>query len=200
MSDHSNCAILDKACCLFAQANLSPCLWAEAVITATNLCNLLPSSTWDFKIPYDTFFKQSVDINKLRPFGCLADVLIPEEIRKQKLLPQCEKALFLGYVNNFSTYCFLKLNSKIVCISCNNTFNETIFPFLTNNLLDQSSFLFNPFAVLPIDEPKNIENFDVFPTQEQLIGPEEIEGHLPTTQPSNKIIGNISSENILSHC
>jgi hypothetical protein len=23
---------------------------------------------------------------------------------------------------------------------------------------------------------------------------------LPTTQPSNKIIGNISSENILSHC
>ena len=45
MAERSNCAIFDKSCCLFAQANLSPCYWAEAIITSTDLCNLIPSST-----------------------------------------------------------------------------------------------------------------------------------------------------------
>jgi hypothetical protein len=155
-------------------------------------------STCDFKIPYTSFFNCSVDIAKLRPFGCLAWVLIPKEIRKQKLLPCCKKALFLGYVNDFLTYRFLKLDSKVVCVSQNATFDETIFPCLTNESLDQSSFLFNPFDTIELDDVKEPEQFDVYPNQERYLG-ESSDDILPVNCPLNEIIGDISSENIIHH-
>jgi hypothetical protein len=56
MAERSNRVILDKAKCLYAQANLSPRFWAEAIHASTDLCNLLLSSTREFKIPYEEFF------------------------------------------------------------------------------------------------------------------------------------------------
>jgi hypothetical protein len=102
-------------------------------------------------------------------------------------------------VNDFSTYRFLKLDSKIVCVSRNATFDESIFPSLSNESLDQSSFLFNPFEIISTDDLDDTENFDVYPHQERFIGETE-EQTLPSgTRPSNEIIGDVTSENILHH-
>jgi transposase InsO family protein len=104
VAEQFNHAILDKACCIFAQDKLSPRYWGEAVITATDLCNLLPSSTRDFLTPYKTWFgRPCPNLSKLCAFGCLAYVLIPEQLQTSKLQPRCEKGIFLGYVNDFST-------------------------------------------------------------------------------------------------
>ncbi|KAI7958937.1 hypothetical protein MJO28_002728 [Puccinia striiformis f. sp. tritici] len=186
VSERSNRAILDKARCLFAQANLSPRFWAEAVVTATDLCNLLPSRTRNFSIPYDTFFGRSVDISKLRPFGCLAYLLIPEAVRTKKLDARSEKCIFVGYANNFSTYRFVKIESKSLCTSRNVTFDETIFPSLSNESLDESSFFFNPFETINDINEEEVDNFEPFPNQERV-------------RPINDIIGDISSDNIISH-
>jgi len=109
VAERSNRSIIDKAKCLFAQANLSPRFWAEAIATATDLCNILPSSTRKFKIPYDMFFKRSVNLEKLRSFGCLCYVLIPDALRKSKMTTPTEKGIFLGYANDFSSYRVLKI-------------------------------------------------------------------------------------------
>jgi transposase InsO family protein len=191
MAERSNQAILDKARCLFAQANLSPWYWAEAVVTATDLCNLLPSSTRNFEIPYKTFFGKDFDLSKLCCLDCMAYFLIPEEVRTNKLLPCSEKAIFLGYGDDFSTYRFIRIESKTLCTTRNVTFDETIFPSLSNESLDESSFYFNPFEVIPSEEDDNINQFHPFPNQEHVL--EE------PLSPSNEIIGDISPENILSY-
>jgi transposase InsO family protein len=186
MSERSNRAILDKARCLFAQANLSPCYWAEAVVTATDLCNLLPSSTRNFQIPYKTFFGRDIKLSNLRSFGCMTYIFIPKETRTNKLLPRSEKAIFLGYVNDFSSYRFVRIESKTVCTTRNVSFDESIFPSLLNESLDQSSFFFNPFEIIPDDDVEEVNEFHPFPNQEQLIQ--------DLISPSKEIIGDISSK------
>ena len=104
MAEQANRAILDKARCIFAQANLSPRYWAEAVCTATDLCNILPSATRGFTILYATWFGQPFKLDKLKTFGCLCYVFIPEQFRKDKLSPTAKKGIFLGYSSDFSAY------------------------------------------------------------------------------------------------
>jgi hypothetical protein len=201
MAAQSNCAILDKACCLFAQANLLPCHWAEAVITATDLCNLLPSSTRKYSIPYTTFFSRPFNLSKLRSFGCLAYVLVPKDKGKSNLAPLSERGIFLGYSNDFTNSWVLLIDNKTTCLSCNVTFDESVFPLLKNESIDDSSFFFNPFKTLVDEESNHPTNFDSFPNQETYIGPHHsdklVDQDVPC--PSNKIVGDVSPENILSH-
>ncbi|KAI7956353.1 hypothetical protein MJO29_007752 [Puccinia striiformis f. sp. tritici] len=138
MAERSNRAILDKAKCLFAQANLLPRYWAEAIHTATDLCNLLPSSTREFKIPYNEFFGRKANLNKLRSFGCLAYVLIPEVHRKSKLHAPSKKGIFLGYANDFSTYCVRKIESKT-----RKSFNHTDLDLQTQHKFQSSLLISN---------------------------------------------------------
>jgi hypothetical protein len=205
MAERSNCAILDKACCIFAQAKLSPEYWGEAIMTATELCNLLPSSTRNFSVPYTTWFGQRCpELSKLCAFGCLAYVLIPKQLQTSKMQPCCEKGIYLGYANDFSTYQMLKLESKVVCKARNVTFNKDFFPPMTGELIDKSSFYFNPFETIEIDDHKEAPNFNTYPNQENFICPDELVQqqlrHDKISRSVNEIIGDISPENILSHC
>ncbi|KNZ58804.1 hypothetical protein VP01_185g6 [Puccinia sorghi] len=46
---------------------------------------------------------RSVNLNVLRPFGCLTYSLIPKEKQVFKLHPTAEKGIMLGYDNDFSS-------------------------------------------------------------------------------------------------
>ncbi|KNZ50320.1 uncharacterized protein VP01_448g1 [Puccinia sorghi] len=64
------------------------------------------------RIPYQTWTGRKINLNVLRPFGCLVYSLIPMERRQFKLNPTAEKGIMLGYENDFSSYRILKLNDK----------------------------------------------------------------------------------------
>ena len=88
----------------------------------------------------------------------------------------------------------MRLNNKIVCVTRNVTFDKTQYPALINESIDQSTFQFNPFNVAPdLDNDNDIlaDYFCPFPEQD-----------IPAidNRPLQEIIGDISSENILSHC
>ena len=82
----------------------------------------------------------------------------------------------------------------------NATFEESIFPCLANESHNQSSFLFNPFEIIPIEDLDEPDLFDVYPNQERFIGEQQLDEIVgaPSRGP-NEIIGDVSPENILSH-
>ncbi|KAI7941411.1 hypothetical protein MJO29_013485 [Puccinia striiformis f. sp. tritici] len=96
----------------------------------------------------------------------MAYVLIPEVHRKSKLHAPSEKGIFLGYANDFSTYRILKIETKTVCHCRDVNFDESMFPSLTNESIDQQSFHFNPFDTLMDEEEEEPEEFRPFPEQE----------------------------------
>jgi hypothetical protein len=86
----------------------------------------------------------------------------------------------------------LKLNSKIVCISRDVTFDKSSFPSLSNESIDQATVQFNPFNVAPeIDEDENDSQFRPFPEQKVPA--------IDDSGPRDEIIGDIDPQNILMH-
>jgi hypothetical protein len=78
---------------------------------------------------------------------------------------------------------------------------------MTNESIDESSFYFNPFKTINIDDQEEAPNFDTYPNQETYIGSENLDSEPlrpaclnKTVRGANEIIGDISSENVLSHC
>ncbi|KNZ60301.1 uncharacterized protein VP01_1576g3 [Puccinia sorghi] len=82
------------------------------------------------KVPYQVWTGRSIDLNVLRPFGCLTYSLIPKERREFKLDPTAEKGIMLGYENDFSTYRVLKLKDKKIVSVRNVKCEEFNFPGL----------------------------------------------------------------------
>jgi hypothetical protein len=192
MAERANRSIIDKARCIFSQLKLSPRFWAESINTATDLCNILLSATQEFKVPYEQWFNRKVNLDKLRPFGCLSFFFIPSKLRSNKLAPTAEKGIFLGYANDFVSYRVLKLSSKIVCITRNVTFNESVFPAMINESLNESIFHFNPFDIAPDLDEEEPDEFCPFPKQ-------EVPAVEESPIPSQEIIGDIDPANILLH-
>ena len=127
-AERSNRTILDKARCLLHQSNLPLRYWAEAVYTATDLINLLPSKTGNC-VPYKVWFGKEPRLNNLRSFGCLCYVYNRKEIR-EKLELTCAKGIFSGYAHDFTSYKVLKLKGKTVINLVHVRFEEDIFPGL----------------------------------------------------------------------
>jgi transposase InsO family protein len=65
MAERANRSIIDKAWCTFAQSRLLPHFWAEAITTATDLCNILPLAIRKFQILYKLWCDQKVNLDKL---------------------------------------------------------------------------------------------------------------------------------------
>lgn len=127
-AERANCSLITKARCLLHQANLPFRYWAEAINTAVDLINLLPSSTRDFQIPYQTWFKKDPPHDKLKPFGCLAYSLIPPDLRINKMHPTGKRMIHLGYLNDYSNFKLLDPDSEKTTSSWHVRFVEDNFP------------------------------------------------------------------------
>jgi hypothetical protein len=143
MAEQANQTILVKARCLLAQLKLPKSFWEEAVNTATQLSNLTPSVTRKMSIPYEIWTGRKVNLDVLRPFGCLIYCLIPKKRRTFKLLPTGEKGLFLGYENDFSSYRVYKLNERKFVRVRNITFDESSFPGLKEHTDEDTTDVFD---------------------------------------------------------
>jgi hypothetical protein len=96
MAEQANRTIIVKARCLLVQSKLPRSFWAKAINTATQLSNLTLSSTRQMKIPYKIWKGRDVNLEILRPFGCLGYTLIPKDMRTFKLFPTASKGIMLG--------------------------------------------------------------------------------------------------------
>ena len=54
--------------------------WAEAINSATDLSNILPSKTGD-GIPYEIWHGKKPRLDNIRPFGCLVYVYSQKDTR-----------------------------------------------------------------------------------------------------------------------
>ncbi|MBW0532221.1 hypothetical protein O181_071936 [Austropuccinia psidii MF-1] len=93
--ERGNQSILEKARCLLLQSKLPPKFWAEAVSTATFLCNLIPKHE-NHTTPYEMWHKTKPPIQKLKTFGCKAWIKIPTKINSDKFGPKAWDGIFLG--------------------------------------------------------------------------------------------------------
>ncbi|GJV33119.1 ribonuclease H-like domain-containing protein [Tanacetum coccineum] len=111
---------------LLFQARLPPEYWVEALLTATYLLNILPSTSINNDIPYTKLFNKPTSYTHLRTFGCLC---YPYTFPPHKLAPRTTPSIFLGYAYNHRGYRCLDLNTNKIIISRHVTFDETVFPF-----------------------------------------------------------------------
>ena len=84
MDKRKNQILITKACCLLSHSKLPNKFWAEAFKTSSDLSNLLPPCTRQFKIPYQVWFGREPKLEKLRPFGCSAFYWIPKQLGEDK--------------------------------------------------------------------------------------------------------------------
>jgi hypothetical protein len=70
--------------------------WAEVLLTAVHIINMLPSRPLGSKILQELWTRRKLDYGKLRIFGCEAYVVVPKDERR-KLESRSQKCVFLGY-------------------------------------------------------------------------------------------------------
>jgi hypothetical protein len=154
---------------LMFQASLPPSYWAEALHTATYLFNLHPTKTLQFRTPYHALYGVQPSYSHLRVFGCRCYPNLASTAQN-KLSPRSTLCVFLGYPSEHKGYRCLDLSSNRIIISRHVTFDETSFPFASNQCrIEPTSldFLTDMDSVqLPVFSPAgNSHNVHTSPTQ-----------------------------------
>ncbi|MBW0531857.1 hypothetical protein O181_071572, partial [Austropuccinia psidii MF-1] len=175
-AERANQTILDKSKCLLNGCGLPKQFWAEAKNTATLLCNLIPTPSRHNKSPYAVWTGKSPRIKKLRVFGCQAVFLIHRSFREWKLGESGYKGIFLGYKNEMSSYCVMRIrNGKLSSTS------PLVIPFIgdeegSNISVDDTQT--NVGTREAFEELHQVNNDLTYPNQEEE-GVDEVPSILP---------------------
>ncbi|KAL0448192.1 UNVERIFIED_CONTAM: Retrovirus-related Pol polyprotein from transposon RE2 [Sesamum latifolium] len=118
--------LLQIARALMFQSSLPSQFWTEALLTATYIVNRLPTSVLCWKTPYEVLYQKPVDYAWLKVFGCLvfATNVIPH---KSKFTKRAHKCVFLGYALGQKGYKLYDVDEKVMFVSRDVVFHETIF-------------------------------------------------------------------------
>jgi hypothetical protein len=90
-----------------------------------------------FKAPNTILGCDSLNIDRLHPFGCLVWYKVPEANRK-KLDPKGRQSILLSYLSDGNGFRLWDLQSKSVVKSRDVLFSDTIFPY--SNTLATATF------------------------------------------------------------
>ncbi|KAJ9564021.1 hypothetical protein OSB04_009181 [Centaurea solstitialis] len=110
------------------QASLPPKFWVEALLSSVHTFNLLPSTTIQYKTPFEVLFGFSPTYSHLRVFGCLC-YPNTSPTSAHKLAPRYSACVYLGPSTDHRGYRCLDLITQKVIISRHVNFDETHFPF-----------------------------------------------------------------------
>ncbi|MBW0525843.1 hypothetical protein O181_065558 [Austropuccinia psidii MF-1] len=140
-AERANCTIIKKACCLLEKSNLPAQFWAYSVNTVVFLSNLMQTAMRDGWSPNSLWTNSPARLSKLKTFGCRAIVYnIGQHIRRE-LDPPGQPGIFIGYENNNTEYCILRLTNLKVSITQHATFNKNIFPSIPQYNTDKTHFI-----------------------------------------------------------
>jgi hypothetical protein len=91
--------LMDRARCYMHDSRLPEFFWPFAVKTAAYILNRTVI-TGAQVTPHQLFTGKEPEFNRLWLFGCIAYMLIPKEVRRNKIQARAEECIFLGYSNN----------------------------------------------------------------------------------------------------
>ena len=154
---------------LLHESHLPPSFWPKAVATVVHTHNRMPTSALHESTPFSALFNKKPDVSLLRVFGSLAYVHIQKD-KRTGLSSHVEKAIFIGYPNQFKGWEFYNPITKKIILSDRADFDERTCPGLSGYMPDQ-----NPLP-LP-DHPPHSDS----PTQEYVVPdvPQQV-GELPS--------------------
>ncbi|KAJ9560758.1 LOW QUALITY PROTEIN: hypothetical protein OSB04_005918, partial [Centaurea solstitialis] len=102
--------------------------WVEALLSSVHTFNLLPSTTIQYKTPFEVLFGFFPTYSHLRVFGCLC-YPNTSPTAPHKLAPRSSACVYLGPSTDHRGYRCLDLITQKVIISRHVVFDETHFPF-----------------------------------------------------------------------
>ena len=118
-----NRTLVETARSMLINANLPHRFWAEALSTATYICNRSPTKAVCGMTPHEAWTGEKPRVDGLRVFGCQVSVHIPKDERK-KLESKSRKCVLLGYGTTIKGYRLYDPLKKKVFHSRDVIFNE----------------------------------------------------------------------------
>ena len=104
VAERLNRTLFNSARAMLADCSMPHSFWGPAVLTASYVCNRLPSTAIANKTPFELWTGEIADISHLRVFGCVCYVHVPAQLRT-KLDARSRKCVFMGYhTHGFRVY------------------------------------------------------------------------------------------------
>lgn len=125
--ERENRTLFEKAQCMRLSSGLPDEFWAETMETAAYIANRSPSSTRNFKSPFELRYGKVPCLSHLRVFGCQAWSHIPKT-QRSKLQPRARSAIFVGYEQNRKGYRLFDMKTREFFSSRDVIFDESSFP------------------------------------------------------------------------
>src|SRR5438270_6556877 len=154
--------LLDVTRALLLSANVPKTFWAEAVLTATLLINVTPSSAIGNVTSYSRMHTSPFDYSLLRTFGCTCFVLLPIH-EKDKLSAKTSRCVFVGYSSAHKGYrCYDPVTRRLriakhVSFFENIPYYKKTSPSPNMSFLESSSSLPIPSYAPPSEIPTHIQ-------------------------------------------
>lgn len=132
VAERFNRTLLGKMRSQLYQSGLPLFLWGEAAMYTSLQINLSPTKALDFKCPVDVFKSQinthihPFDIDRLKPFGCLA--LAHDRDPSTKVSPVAKRFIFVGLEHNARAARLWDKGSRKVMITGDVKYMEDLFP------------------------------------------------------------------------
>ncbi|KAI3769398.1 hypothetical protein L6452_00500 [Arctium lappa] len=161
--------ILETARSLLLSSSVPNQFWGEAVLTAVNLINNIPSSITSGLSTFEKLYGCCLDYSSLRVFGCTCFVLRPH-VERDKLSSRSAVCVFLGYGDEQKGYrCFDPTSQKLY-VSRHVVFLEHIpfysIPINAHNLKKLDVFNLESFS----EQEDSTQTPDSSPTEENATG------------------------------
>ncbi|GMF48612.1 unnamed protein product [Phytophthora fragariaefolia] len=94
--ERSNRVVVEMARAMLQASGMGKRFWSDTVKTTAYIRNRCPSKVLAGKTPIEELTERTPALNKLRVFGCDAEVLLPKALR-QKLDAKTARGVFIGY-------------------------------------------------------------------------------------------------------
>lgn len=101
------------------------------MLTAVHIINRLPHVALNFEVPYEKLFKEPVDYEHLKIFGCLA-MAYNSSHGTDKFAPRGIACCFIGYPIGTKGYRLLNLTTMQPFVSRHVVFHDDVFPLNKN--------------------------------------------------------------------
>lgn len=91
---------MERVRCMILSSGVSKELWTEALMSAVYIVNRSPTVALKEKTPAEVWYGYRPDLSKLRVFGCIGYVRLPNELIKGKFDSRIIKYIMVGYCPN----------------------------------------------------------------------------------------------------
>ena len=132
MAERLNRTLIEMTRCMLSDAKMDKVYWCEAMMTAGDIRNVLPSASSPKASPFELVFKRKPRIELMRVFGsvCYAHIA---RAKRSKLDDSGVRCLLLGYSKQHKAYRLLNAGTGAIVISRSVTFTDNTAVQRSNN-------------------------------------------------------------------